>query len=267
MKLRILSLALVMTSLISCSSDDTSVNETNSSNYFPLTTGNEWNYNNSSVVEGESENTNNETLTATTENNNAYSFSSSANMLERGIITGILVNGNLSKQNGKLVYNGQYMIDLSFYGMENLSIPINNLTVYDVNASAGDQLSTLSNTIDQTFNLQGQDIPLTMTYSLNTQQNEILESYTVNNVSYENVLKSTLSVNLAVDASVAIITLPLLEEQEVLTSSNYYAADIGLIYSENSVSYNFEDLSQFDIPTLNPINVNTTQSIDTYTVQ
>ena len=188
-------------------------------------------------------------------------------MLERGIITGILVNGNLSKQNGKLVYNGQYMIDLSFYGMENLSIPINNLTVYDVNASAGDQLSTLSNTIDQTFNLQGQDIPLTMTYSLNTQQNEILESYTVNNVSYENVLKSTLSVNLAVDASVAIITLPLLEEQEVLTSSNYYAADIGLIYSENSVSYNFEDLSQFDIPTLNPINVNTTQSIDTYTVQ
>jgi len=41
MKLRILSLALVMTSLISCSSDDTSINDTNNSNYFPLTTGNE----------------------------------------------------------------------------------------------------------------------------------------------------------------------------------------------------------------------------------
>lgn len=267
MKLRILSLALVMISLISCSSDDTSVNDTNNSNYFPLTTGNEWNYKNSFIAEGESENTNDETLTTTTENDNAYSFSSSADILERGIVTGILVNGNLSKQNGKLIYNGQYEIDLSFYGMENLIIPINNLALYDVNASAGDQLSTISNTIDQNFNVQGQPVPLSMTYSLSTEQNEILESYTVNNTSYENVLKANVSLSLAVDASFAIITLPLLEEQEVLISSNYYAANIGLIYSENATSYNFEDLSQLGIPNIDPINVNSSQSIDTYTVQ
>jgi len=178
-----------------------------------------------------------------------------------------LINGNLTKQNGKLVYNGQYEVDLSLYGMENLTIPISNLALYDINASVGDQLSTISNTIDQTFNVQGQPVPLSMTYSLSTEQNEILESYTVNNISYENVLKANVSLNLAVDASFAIITVPLLEEQEVLTSSNYYAADIGLIYSENATSYNFEDLSQFGIPNIDPINVNSYQSIDTYTVQ
>ncbi|MDT0294349.1 hypothetical protein ACFQ3R_01455 [Mesonia ostreae] len=267
MKLRILSLALVMTSLISCSSDDTSINDTNNATYFPLSVGNKWNYINSSTAEGEVENTNEETLTLTAENNNAYSFSSSANMLERGVITGILVNGNLTKQNEKLIYNGQYEVELSSFGIENLSIPIDNLVVYDVNASAGDALSTISNTINQTLNLQGQDIPLSMTYALHTVQNEILESYTVNNTSYENVLKANVSLNLAVDASLVIVTVPLLEEQEVLTSSNYYAADIGLIYSENSASYNFEDLSQFGIPNIDSVNVDSSQSIDTYTIQ
>lgn len=267
MKLRILSIAFVLISLISCSSDDTSINDTNNATYFPLTTGNEWNYTNTSTAEGGIENTNEETLTITTQNNNAYSFSSSANMLERGVITGILVNGSLTKQNGKLIYNGEYVVDLSSFDIENLNIPIDNLVVYDVNASAGDALSTISNTINQTLNLQGQDIPLSITYSLNTIQHEILESYTVNNTSYENVLKADVSLNLVVNASLVVVTVPLLEEQEVLTSSNYYAADVGLIYSENSASYNFEDLSQFGIPNIDSIHVDSSQSIDTYTVQ
>ena len=168
MKLRILSIALVMISLFSCSSDDTSVNDTNNSDYFPLTTGNEWNYNNSSQTQGEQEVTNDEKLTITSENDNAYAFNSSADTLERGIITGILANGSLSKQNGQLVYNGEYVVDLSLYNLDNLTIPLTDLVVYDINASAGENLSNISNTIDQTFNIQGQEIPLVIEYSLSS---------------------------------------------------------------------------------------------------
>jgi len=267
MKLRILSIALIMITLLSCSSDDTSVNDTNNSDYFPLTTGNEWNYTNKSQTQGEQETTNDEKLTVTTENSNAYSFNSSADPVERGIITGILANGNLSKQNGKLIYNGQYVVDLSLYNLDDLSIPINNLIVFDINASANDNLSTISNTINQTFNVQGQDIPLAIEYSLTTQQNEILDSYTVNTTAYENVLKSSVSLNLKVDADIAIISVPLLEEQEVLTSSNFYAENIGLIYSENQSNYNFEDLSQFGIPNMDPITIDSSQSIESYSVE
>jgi len=266
MKLRILSIALVMISLFSCSSDDTSMNDTNNSDYFPLTTGNEWNYINSSQTQGEQEVTNDEKLTITSENDNAYAFNSSADPLERGIITGILANGNLSKQNGQLVYNGEYVVDLSLYNLDNLTIPLTDLVVYDINASAGENLSNISNTIDQTFNIQGQAIPLVIEYSLNTQQNEILESYSVSGTSYENVLKSSVSLTLEVNADI-IVSIPLLEEQQVLTSSNYYAENIGLIYSENQANYNFEDLSQFGVPNMDPISIDSSQSIYSYIVE
>lgn len=266
MKLRILSIALVMISLFSCSSDDTSMNDTNNSDYFPLTTGNEWNYSNSSQTQGEQEVTNDEKLTITSENDNAYAFNSSADPLERGIITGILANGNLSKQNGQLVYNGEYVVDLSLYNLDNLTIPLTDLVVYDINASAGENLSNISNTIDQTFNIQGQTFPLVIEYSLNTQQNEILESYSVSGTSYENVLKSSVSLTLEVNADI-IVSIPLLEEQEVLTSSNYYAENIGLIYSENQANYNFEDFSQFGVPNMDPISIDSSQSIDSYIVE
>lgn len=265
MKLRILSIALVMISLFSCSSDDTSVNDTNNSDYFPLTTGNEWNYSNSSQTQGEQEITNDEKLTITSENDNAYAFNSSADPLERGIITGILANGSLSKQNGQLVYNGEYVVDLSLYNLDNLTIPLTDLVVYDINASAGENLSNISNTIDQTFNIQGQEIPLVIEYSLNTQQNEILESYSVSGTSYDNVLKSSVSLTLEVNANI-IVSIPLLEEQEVLSSSNYYAENIGLIFSENQANYNFEDLSQFGVPNMDSIKIDSSQSIESYII-
>lgn len=265
MKLRILSITLVMISLFSCSSDDTSVNDTNNSDYFPLTTGNEWNYSNSSQTQGEQEVTYDEKLTITSENDNAYAFNSSADPLERGIITGILANGNLSKQNGQLVYNGEYVVDLSLYNLDNLTIPLTDLVVYDINASAGENLSSISSTIDQTFNIQGQSIPLVIEYSLTTQQNEILESYSVSGSSYENVLKSSVSLTLEVNADI-MVSIPLLEEQEVLTSSNYYAENIGLIFSENQTNYNFEDLSQFGVPNMDSISIDSSQSIESYII-
>ena len=270
---------LVLSVLIfaACSSDDDSGSdnepETPESNYYPLTTGNSWTYDNFYQTENQEPVENSETLTVagTSEisGNTSYSFSTDVPP-NFGSFTAILSQGEVYKENGKLLYSGNLVVDFNALGfnqvdLEPIMLPIQNAVVFDANASAGDNLFSVTDEIEQNIDFQGFPVPLTFTYTIDTNQDSFLESYEANGENFEDVLTSTISVTMQIDATIGV-TIDLLEEQEVLFSKNYFAKDVGMIYSENNYDFIFEANQTFGLPSTE-IHSNSSQTLNVYEVE
>lgn len=272
MKLKYIALSFLIVGLSACSSDDDGGVTEQPEDYFPLNEANSWTYQNSFEINGQEPVESTETLTVdgttTVNDRTAYTFSSDASIQNRGAVTGALAEGSLLHENGKLIYNGAFMFSLGAdLGIDNLSLPIENLVILDQNATSGTDLSSVSNSIEQNIDLQGQSVPITLNYTLSTQQGNYLASYTAGTQDFEAVNTSKIIVTLSATASLGPISLPILQEQQAFVSTNYYAKDIGLIKSKNVLEYQFEDLGEFGAGTMDPMHSETSQTIESYSVQ
>lgn len=262
-KITYLLIALV---IFSCSSDDDG-NPTNpveeTYNYFPLTSGTYWTFDNESdqgttrdslYVSGVEEiNGITHTVLGAEQPTTGFMTVLLSQSLVRATETTFLLNGEL----------GAPPID----GFPELSIPLVDFIMYDVDAIVGDELSETSGEIEQTV----QDIPLVITFTVKTVQGETFEN------GYggfsESVTSSELIVNLSISAVIDFngfpITIPILQAQNVVTVTNYYADGIGLIDSDTLIEYELEDLSDFgiDLPFPESDSRNATQIIDTYHIE
>ncbi|MDR6301626.1 hypothetical protein [Mesonia maritima] len=278
-KIKFSLLVLSVVIFAACSSDDDSGSDNepdpSASNYYPLTTGNSWTYNDRYQMEGQNPEEDIETLTVAgsseVSGNKNYTFNTSISPY-LGSFTAILSRGAVNKVNGKLFYSGNLSVDFNDLGfteipLESINLPIQNAIVFDANATAGDNLFSVTDEIQQNIEYKGFDIPLTFTYTIETNQDSFLESYEANGENFEDVLTSTISVTMQIDASIGF-PIPLLEEQEVLFSKNYFAKDVGMIYSKNTYDFIF---SEIDFPTFyspsTELHSTFSQTIDVYEVE
>lgn len=230
---------------VSCSSDDDS-SGTTAVNYYPLTSGNSWNY----EVEGETVQT--DVLTVgddVTINGKTYK-----KMLTETTPTGMyctfLNNNGLRKNDNKVLLSGAITFDLG------LSAPfefqLDDFVILKENASSNETLATKTGTIDQDFD----GIPVTIDYTLKTVGVESLPTFTTTRGEvYTDVKKVKFTIALKV---VAVITIPgspiplsvtILNTQDVVTANQYYAKEIGMVYAENVISYNLAiNPDDFDLP-------------------
>ena len=251
----------------SCSSDDDTndgENETSPTLFFPLLENSSWTYENmSDQVPG-------------TLRDSLYWFGSQqldnetysdldALQPANGFMTQIFAQNLLRTTDTQLLING----DLStavFEGLPEISIPLDDTILYDLSQDPGVVLDELSGMIEQDFN----GIPLVVNYNLLSIQGEQLEEFIAGGVGYENVLSSQVVANIEVNAQVEFggitLDIPVLSSQDVIITTNYYAENIGLIFSEFQFQYQLEDLGNLgvDVPFPNEINTTSTQTLDIY---
>lgn len=259
-KLPYLLIALVI--VMSCSDDDNSdstpiiVDEV--IDYFPLSPNTYWTYNNESeegptrdslYVAGAS---NSYTMLEAREPKTGFMISLLSQSLVRATDTELILKGEL----------GTPPVD----GFPEISIPLNDVALYNTEASNGEVLDVTTGEIEQTI----QDIPLVIGYTITTKQGEVFENG-YGDFTDRSVIKSYFIVNLSIAANIEIVpgtvlTIPVLEAQDVITTTNYYAENIGLINSDTLIEYELEDLSGIgvDLPIPQQDSRTATQDIDTY---
>ncbi|PZD76465.1 hypothetical protein [Mesonia sp. K7] len=269
MKTNFLSLIFACLLVVGCSSDDTNSGETNNANYMPLTDGNSWTYSNTRTVNDDPQPRSvnqQETLTANSSGQNQFTFTSNQPEDNQGLFTGVLSKGSLSKSGTKLLYTGTYTVNMQDLGFDPVDIDLENVVIFDANAGNNETLTTESGTINQTVDVQGQNIPFTINYTIATTQQEILNTYDVAGTIYDDVLVSALDVHLEVKADFGIASFDVLAEQNVLKSINYFGSDVGMIYSTNAINYEFEDLTAYGLMYIEPIEIQSTQSIESHII-
>jgi hypothetical protein len=243
MKKLYFSAAALVLAFTSCTTNEDS---TSSSSFFPLLPTSAWVYDvnldaqsvgrDSLYVSGE-----------TTINGNVYQKLNTKE-IPAGFYTTILNNNSLRKSGDQLLLSGT--TGLAFSDFLPVNIELSDFVIFKENAAANAELDAVSGTINQ--ELQG--ISLKIDYVLNSIFKETLNSFTVpGKENYMNVKVVKLIANLTVSTVYLLpvfntpITIPVLNSQDVIISTHYYAEGIGMIYSKTAINYQLQDLPQNDI--------------------
>lgn len=230
---------------ISCSSDDDTVDNT-AVNYFPLKTGNSWNY----EIEGETTQTDILTVGEDITLNGKTYKKMVTTTTPTGMYCTFLNNNGLRKNENKVLLSGAITFDLG------LSAPfefqLDDFVILKENAASNETLATKTGTFNQDFD----GIPVTVDYSLKAVGVESLPTFTTSRGEvYSDVKKVKFTISLKV---VAVVTIPgspiplnvtILNTQDVVTANQFYAKEIGMIYAENVISYNLAiNPDDFNLP-------------------
>ena len=230
---------------ISCSSDDEG---SSNADYLPLNFGNSWTY------EVNAPNTTFDKINVGAEvliQNKTYQKMEVA-AAPTGFYATLLNENGLRKENAKVLFAGDLALDLGIDIPLNLSL--SDFVLIDVQANNNTVLASQSNSISQDFN----GFPITIDYSIKSTALESLSSFTTSkNETYPNVKKVKFALTIKVTTLQTIpgttITIPItiLNNQDVLLATHYYAENIGMVYGNTVISYNLAiNPSEFglDIP-------------------
>lgn len=237
---------------IACSSDDNADIGGNNDGpiipqlgYFPQNVGNSWTYDIQS--EDFSEQDHLYVSGETTQNGVTYKTFATDNT-PTGFYTSLLTTGKLSSDNSKILYSGTINIGEILGGIEGLSFDLTNFVILDNNASLGNLLSSQSGEFYQDLGEYG----LNVEYTLASTSSGDLETLTLENGTTHNDIKIVnLSFSLKIDAIFTFmgvqIPYTILSTQEVVSSTQYYAYNIGMIFAETQIQYQLEEIPNVGI--------------------
>jgi hypothetical protein len=237
--------AVLFLGLTSCSTSND--NPDNSPNVFlPLTTSSSWVYD----VNLDAANVGRDSLFVsgeTTLNGNTYQQFETKDV-PTGFYTNALNNNYIRKDGDQLLLSGSTGLALSDFLP--INIDVTDFVLFKENASNNAELSAVSGVLEQ--DLQG--IPLKITYTLKSIFKESLSSFTVpGKETYTNVKVIKVIANLKVTTDYVVpglstpLTVSVLNPQDVIVSTNYYAEGIGMIYAKTDVNFQINDFSQLGI--------------------
>lgn len=234
--------ALLFIGITSCSSSDDNTNNTPSS-YLPLTATSAWVYDVNmagSEIGRDSLYVNGESMI----NGKTYQKLNTKSV-PAGFYTNTLNNNNVRKDGDKLLITGTTGLALAEFLP--INIAVSDFVIFKENSSTNTQLDAISGTIEQ--DLEG--FPLIIDYKLKSVFKESLASFTVpGKESYTNVKAITLVANLKVSTVYLLpvlntpINISILNAQDVIVSTQYYAEGIGMVYSKTEINYQLNEIPQ-----------------------
>lgn len=216
--------------------------------YMPLSNGNYWDYDVQQVTPG-AVNTpigidhlfiSNDTLI-----NGVNYKKMKTTAMPNGFFSNTLRNNGVKISGSSLVATGTF--NLPFPGLTTpIQISLNNFAFFKENAPIGSEIGITSGTLQQTVN----NYPLDINYTLKAVAQESLPEYTSNNVTYNNVKKTRLLLNLKISTTNSGVTAILLADQTVFTINEYFAKNIGNVYTNTYFHYdiNPDIATQFGVP-------------------
>lgn len=253
MKTKLILSFLTIIILSSCSNSDNNSggqdpNDAIPTTYLPLSNSNYWDYDVQQVTPGAVNSSigidhlfvaNDTIISGTT-----YKKMKTTAM-PNGFFSNTLRNNGVKISGSSLVATGTF--SLPFPGLTTpLQIDLNNFAFFKENASFDTEISSVSGTLQQTVS----GYPLDIAYTLKSVAQETLSSYNSNGITYPNVKKTRLILNLKITTTSSGITATLLADQPVLTLNEYFAKNIGNVYTNTLFHYdvNSSIATQFGIP-------------------
>ena len=241
MKNKFFIVAIAATLFMSCSNDDSTGNTAISTDYLPLTNGNYWTYD--VIGQGLSNRDSLYIANDTTINTKTYKKLKTLS-LPFGFYSNSLRNNGLRKENDAIYMTGNAGLNLG--NTLPIEIGLSDLIIFKESATVNQQLGSVSGSISQDF----QGYPLIIDYTLKTTALETLPSFTSpDNMIYTDIKKVKITLNLKVATTIAGIPIPIaiLNPQDVVVSTQYYAKNIGMVYNNTVISYELVDLSAFGV--------------------
>ncbi|MEZ4853637.1 hypothetical protein [Flavobacterium sp.] len=250
------SLFVVSFIAISCSSDnDNSSNNNNTSFTVPLSIGSYWTYNIESQngAARDSLYISNDTLIG----GNTYKKFKTKN-LPVGFYASSLNNNGVRKDGNKLLLTGSLAIGTAQGLPTDIAIDLVDFVIFDGNASNASTLDTFNGTFSQQYN----GLTLTFNYTLKTTSGENFANYTSNGETYADVKSTVVTLNLTVSTILGTI----INNQEVLRSTQYLANNIGVIATQTTFSYSIDPTIADGLGIPATTTQNQEEFLDTYNV-
>ncbi len=196
---------------------------------------------------------------------NSFTLNANNDGVANGSMNILLTNGTISKTPTTLVFDGnidvpQNLLDLGF--TQDLSIE--NMTLLNLEASNNEEMFVQESNFSETIDIMGTDVPVEISSRISTKKIYFYTNETVNGTNYSDIFEAEFALNIGVNGtfSVAGFTqiVPILEAQDVMKVTYYYANNIGLIRAETSqgisLSSQLTSLLEFlNIPLDFPANV------------
>lgn len=237
------SLFIALLLVLSCSDDDNNTdtipdNSSISGDYFPTNLDSYWNYDvEASSTAATEPSLSTDALAVETMNNNDFTLSANAGLPANGTMSGILVSGTLTNTDTTLSLNGSLDLPEELTDLIDFNITLNNAILYNINASSNTLLYSLNEQVTQ--DVQG--FPVGIDYEVKSKSLGFYNTISLNNEEYTNVVASEIILNLSATTSVDFggfpITITILEPQDLLVITSYYAENIGLVRAESNFDY------------------------------
>ena len=230
--------------LLSCTVDNDDNLDTPSNFQLPITIGNYWVYD----VEGEGVMTKDslfiskDTLIGST---TYKKFETEAN-LATGFYSSSLKNNGVRESQNKLLLTGNLSIGNGQLPI-GLDLSLVDFIIFKANASVNETLSTKTGVLNETVN----GFPLIINYTLRSKAGESLTVFTSPNTDvYNNVKITKVVLNATISTTVSGINIPIITNQDVLTSLEYVADGIGVVHTNTTITYTISQLiaDQLGVP-------------------
>jgi hypothetical protein len=184
-----------------------------------------------------------------------------------GFYSGTLDNNGIRKVNGAVLVSGNAGINLG--EMLPIDLMVSDFIIFDSNAGANQQLAS----VDGSTVAQIETYPLNIDYTLSSTSGQVIPVYNVpGGETYNDVMSVTVKLRMKITTTVSFggldIDVPILSEQDVVTSQRFYAKNIGMVYSTTNLTYELQDFSQANIELPIPQSGNEvqTETLATYSV-
>jgi len=161
-----------------------------------------------------------------------------------GFYSGALNNNGVRKDGDRLLVTGSTQVSLTEATPFNINIT--DLVIFKQSASAGETLGTVTGTVNQQYN----GFPVIVDYTLTTKALADVARLTVNGTTYSNLKSVETIISIKISSTLAGITFSVVDTQNVVTSTQFYAENIGAIKTVTDFKYEIrpEVAAQFDIP-------------------
>lgn len=234
MKTKLVFLGIVAT-LISCSTESSDSEATK--DYFPLKISNFWTYKviGTNVDGTDSLYISNDTII----NLKSYKKFRVKNW-PLGFFSNSLNNNAVRKDGDRILLTGT--AGMQFGATLPIDIVLDDFVVFKQNASENQLLDNLTGVLEQDF----EGIPVTINYTLKSIAAETLPEFaSADGNNYTDVKSVKTLLVLKISAVYEIIpgfsqNILILDTQEVMTSTQYFAKDIGVVYASTTIQYALE---------------------------
>jgi len=173
--------------------------------------------------------------------NDYFSLSANEDGFANGSMNMILTNGNLYNSARKLTFDGIISLpeNIASLGLDDFTL--DNVTLLDLDAENGEDMFLQEELISNILNIQETEIPIDLNYEVKTSKIDFHSSININEIEYLNVFEGKLSFSLSVTGTFSIFgftqTVSIIEPQDIIFTTYYYAESIGLVRAESSQGF------------------------------
>ncbi len=209
---------------------------------------------------------------------NSFTLNANNNGVANGSMNILLTNGTISKTPTTLVFDGtidvpQNLLDLGF--TQDLSIE--NMTLLNLEASNNEEMFVQESNFSETIDIMGTDVPVEISSRISTKKINFYTNETINDTNYNDVFEAEFTLNIGIIGTFSVEgftqTIPILETQDVMKVTYFYANNMGLVLAETiqgiSLSSQLIGLLNFlDIPLDFPnVSIESIEELSDYSIE